>query len=172
MPPKDSMETILANDATECAWCGRRIREGSAISVGSYGICVTCMGDRFGHPIENVSALSDAEADQLPFGFIRLDSEGRVIAYNTQESALSGLPREGVLGKNFFRTIAPCTCVDEFEGTLQTMMASGQAQRRQIEFLFKFKHRTTIVDISMTTDPRRGYATLLVRKAASEEMAV
>jgi PAS domain-containing protein len=107
MPSKDFMETSVANDATECAWCGRRTREGSAISVGSYGICVTCLGDRFGHPIENVSTLSDAEADQLPFGFIRLDSEGRVIAYNTQESALSGLPREGVLGRNFFSHHCP-----------------------------------------------------------------
>jgi hypothetical protein len=62
--------------------------------------------------------------------------------------------------------------VDEFEGTLQTMMASGRAQRRQIEFLFKFKQRSVVVDISMSTDPRRGYATLLVRKAASEEITV
>jgi len=165
------MESVLANDSIDCAWCGRRIREGSATSAGSCGICVTCLGDRFGDPVENVSTLSDAEADQLPFGFIRLDSEGRVIAYNTQESTLSGLPREGVLGNNFFRTIAPCTCVDEFEGTLQKMMASGQAQRKQIEFLFKFKHRTTMVDIAMSTDPRRGYATLLIRKAASEGVA-
>jgi photoactive yellow protein len=166
------MEAIVANDSCECAWCGRRIREGSAISVGSYGICVTCLGDRFGHPVENVSTLSDAESDQLPFGFIRLDSEGRVIAYNTQESALSGLPREGVLGKNFFRAVAPCTCVEEFEGMLQMMIASGQAQRRQIEFLFKFEQRSVMVNVTMSTDPRRGYTTLLIRKVDSEEIAV
>jgi hypothetical protein len=62
--------------------------------------------------------------------------------------------------------------VDEFEGTLQTMMASAEAQRKQIEFLFKFKHRTAMVEIAMSTDPRRGYATLLIRKVASEEVAV
>ena len=95
-----------------------------------------------------------------------------MIAYNTQESALSGLPREGVLGKNFFRAVAPCTCVEEFEGTLQMMIASGQAQRRQIEFLFKFEQRAVMVNVTMSTDPRRGYATLLVRKADSEEISV
>jgi hypothetical protein len=52
------------------------------------------------------------------------------------------------------------------------MIASGQAQRRQIEFLFKFEQRAVMVNVTMSTDPRRGYATLLVRKADSEEISV
>jgi photoactive yellow protein len=151
-----------------CAWCGRMIRAGEAASAVSYGICLTCLGDQFSHPIEDVGALDDRTADRLPFGFIRLDSEGRVIAYNTAESTLSGLPPEGILGKSFFRTVAPCTCVDEFEGTIKTMMASAKAERNHIEFLFKFKARTTMVDIAMTTDPATGYATLLIRKMGEQ----
>jgi photoactive yellow protein len=111
-----------------------------------------------------VARLDPDAADQLPFGFIRLDSEGRIIAANIEESALSGLPRVGVLGNSFFRTIAPCTCVDEFEGTLKRMIATGKAEREQIEFLFKFKQRAIMVNIAMTTDPATGYATLLIRK--------
>jgi photoactive yellow protein len=150
-----------------CAWCGRVIHTGSAVA-GSYGICITCLGDAFSRPIKSVDALSDSAANLIPFGFIRMDAEGRIIAYNTQESALSGLTRMHVLGKNFFRTVAPCTCVDEFEGTLRTMMATGRPERTQIEFLFKFKRQSTMVRIAMTTDPSSGYATLLIRKSGQE----
>lgn len=155
-----------------CAWCGRAISRSAPISGGSYGICLTCLGDQFSAPIENVATLGHRTADRLPFGFIRLDGEGRVVAYNTAESALSGLPGQGVVGKNFFRTIAPCTCVDEFEGTLTAMMASPQAERKQIEFLFKFERRATMVSIVMTTDPRAGYATLLIRKLGEDGQAI
>ncbi len=162
------MEATSLKEPSACAWCGRNIR-GHATIAGAYGICLTCLGDQFSSPIENVAQIDAAAADQLPFGFIRLDPEGRVIAYNTQESALSGLPPQGVLGNNFFRSIAPCTCVDEFEGTLQRMISTGRAQREHIEFLFKFKDRATMVDIAMTTDPFTGYATLLIRKMKEEE---
>jgi photoactive yellow protein len=160
----NSMEAISAPAPVACAWCGRTIRKGNPASASSYGICLTCLGDQFSVPVEDVSALNDGDADKLPFGFIRLDAEGRIVAYNTKESALSGLPRQGVLGKNFFRTVAPCTCVDEFEGTLRKLMASSKPERAQIEFLFKFKDRATMVLITMTTDPAKGYATLLIRK--------
>lgn len=54
--------------------------------------------------------------------------------------------------------------MDEFEGTLKRMIATGKAEREQIEFLFKFKQRAIMVNIAMTTDPATGYATLLIRK--------
>jgi photoactive yellow protein len=152
-----------------CAWCGCAVRQGTPAASVSCGICLTCLGDQFAHPIERVASLDDATADRLPFGFIRMDAEGRLVAYNSQESALSGLSQTRVLGRNFFRTIAPCTCVEEFEGTLQRMIASEKAQRTQIEFLFKFNQQmATMVDIAMTTDPSSGYATLLIRKTGQE----
>ena len=155
---------IPSNASITCAWCSSRIREGSSRELSSYGLCLGCLGSGFRRPIENVSTLSARAANRLPFGFIRLNSEGRVLAYNTEESALSGLPRKRVLGNNFFRTIAPCTCVDEFEGQLKEMMASPRPERRQIQFLFKFLRRTTMVSIAMTTDPLARCATLMIRK--------
>ena len=162
------MEQSILELPVSCAWCARTIHPGNPVASRKYGICLTCLGDQFGEPVENVETLNDAAANQLPFGFIRLDSEGRIIAYNTEESALSGLSREKVLGKNFFRTVAPCTCVDEFEGTLRRMMASGKPERGQIEFLFKFNAHTVLVSIVMLTDPDSGYATLLIRKTGEE----
>ena len=161
------MEMILTQ-AVACAWCGRTIQQGNPDSNVSYGLCLTCLGDQFSRPIESLMHLDNQGADQLPFGFIRMDAEGRIVAYNTRESNLSGLPRTGVLGKSFFRTVAPCTCVDAFEGELRKMMASEKAERANIEFLFKFKDRATMVNIAMTTDPTTGYATLLIRKLGDE----
>jgi photoactive yellow protein len=157
------MNTALSE--IECAWCGRRIRRGHSAGATSYGICLNCLGGQFAQPIESMAALDDDTANLLPFGFIRLDPEGRIVAYNDQESALSGLARADVLAKSFFRTVAPCTCVDEFEGTLKKLMASEKPERAQIEFLFKFKKGTAMVNIAITTDPASGYATLLIRKA-------
>jgi photoactive yellow protein len=163
------MDTVLLQTPISCAWCGRTVRQGNPVGAPSYGICLTCLGDQFPSPIESVAALDDVTANRLPFGFIRMDAEGYVVAYNTQESELSGLSQARVLGENFFRTVAPCTCVDEFEGTLRTMMASGKPERKQIEFLFKFKNRAVMVNIALTTDPTTGYATLLIRKQGQEE---
>ena len=54
-----------------------------------------------------VPEMSDAELDALPFGVICLDKTGTVIRYNVAEARLARLDRSQVVGKNFFRTIAP-----------------------------------------------------------------
>ena len=56
-----------------------------------------------------VTLLSETELDALPFGVICLDPDGKVLRYNLAESRLARLDRAQVLGKNFFRRIAPCT---------------------------------------------------------------
>jgi photoactive yellow protein len=162
------MNTDLIAQSVECAWCSGTIRKGNSSTRMSYGICRNCLGYQFSQPIEDLASLDDKTANLLPFGFIRLDPEGRIVAYNEQESALSGLSRADVLAKSFFRTVAPCTCVDEFEGTLRKLMASQKPERAQIEFLFKFKHATTMVSIAIITDAASGYATLLIRKAGED----
>ena len=126
--------------------------------------CLTCLGDKFNYPVESLAMLNREVADHLPYGYIRLDTRGIVLEYNTAESALSGLPREGVIGKDFFRTVAPCTCVKQFEGRVQEMIAGGKAARDQINFLFKFPGRVTMVNLAMTYDPGRNEVILLIRK--------
>jgi len=150
-----------------CAWCNRQIREGSGKLI-SHGICLTCLGDKFDYAIENVALLNRRVADLLPYGFIRLDEQGIVLEYNTAESALSGLPRDGVVGRNFFRTVAPCTCVKAFEGRVQEMIAGGKAEREQIQFLFKFPGRITMVNLALTYDPGRHEVILLIRKVQQQ----
>jgi photoactive yellow protein len=55
-----------------------------------------------------LAAMSNDELNALPFGVVEMDHEFRVLRYNTAESRHSGLPPERVVGRHFFREVAPC----------------------------------------------------------------
>jgi len=57
---------------------------------------------------ERLCALGEAELDELAFGVVGLDEEGRVDLYNAHEERSSGLPRGQVVGRHFFFDVAPC----------------------------------------------------------------
>jgi photoactive yellow protein len=52
---------------------------------------------------------SESEYDTMDFGIVRMDHEGTVVAYNLAQSNLSGMKKEQVLGKHFFKQVSPCT---------------------------------------------------------------
>lgn len=45
----------------------------------------------------------------LPFGLIRMNSDGIVVNYNKAESDIAGIAPENAKGKHFFTEVAPCT---------------------------------------------------------------
>ena len=47
--------------------------------------------------------------DSLPFGLIRMTSDGIVVNYNKAESDIAGVAPENAIGKHFFTEVAPCT---------------------------------------------------------------
>lgn len=55
-----------------------------------------------------LDGASEADLDQLPFGVVGLDKEGRVDRYNMHEERSSGLARDQVVGRHFFFDVAPC----------------------------------------------------------------
>jgi hypothetical protein len=73
-----------------------------------------------------------------------------------------------IAGKNFFRTVARCTGVEQFEGKVREMVASRKAGRDQISFLFKFPRRVTMVNLTMIYDPARNEIVLLIGKVQQE----
>jgi photoactive yellow protein len=83
-----------------------------------------------------VGTLSAMELDALPFGAIQLDPDGNVLTYNRAEEQISGRKREDVVGKNFFRDVAPCTRVRRFYGAFQTGV-----ERRNLNEVFDFTFR-------------------------------
>ena len=86
--------------------------------------------------VAEVGLLTAEELDGLPFGAIQLDAEGVVLAYNKAEEKLSGRRRDEVVGKNFFRDIAPCTRVQRFFGAFQ-----AGVERRELNEVFDFTFR-------------------------------
>jgi photoactive yellow protein len=121
-----------------------------------------------GDPIENLSDIAPQLFETLPFGGIQLAGDGTIMAYNRAESALSGLAPETVIGKNFFRDVAPCTAVKEFAGQVESLRAKGENRRAKIRFLFRFSRGARLVEIAMVYRAATDTVTLLVRLALSE----
>ena len=69
-----------------------------------------------GHDRPELDDLSPDEIDRLPFGVIQVDAGGRITLYNQAEARLSGRDPARVIGRDFFREVAPCTHVPAFHG--------------------------------------------------------
>ncbi len=63
------------------------------------------------HLFDALTEMTSAQRDTLPFGVVGLDDEGLVVSYNQAEAALSGLTPSRVVGRRFFKDVAPCADV-------------------------------------------------------------
>ena len=122
--------------------------------------------DSRGLDFGTVSRLSPNELDQLPYGLICLDAQGRVVHYNDTESRMAMLPKERVIGRSFFGEVAPCARVREFEGEFQELVRDPSRIRvRTFDFIFRFRHSEQHVTIVMTPARQRGlYNVALLRR--------
>ncbi len=75
---------------------------------------------------QTIDSIGEKELDSLPYGVIQIDAQGTVLRYNAYEEGLSGLTRQKVVGKNFFKQIAPCTDMQEFYGRFREGVAAGE----------------------------------------------
>jgi photoactive yellow protein len=151
-----------------CAWCEAALKRGNLESPLSHGLCLSCMAAGNGDPIEDLSNLEPWLFEALPFGAIQLAGDGTILAYNHAESALSGLAPEVVIGRDFFRDVAPCTAVKEFGGKVESLRANEENGRDKIRFLFKFARGAKLVEIAMVYRVATDTVTLLVKLALSE----
>ncbi|MFZ4406254.1 MAG: hypothetical protein ACOYOH_02880 [Paracraurococcus sp.] len=71
-----------------------------------------------------LAAMAPEAIDALPFGAIRLDDAGVVAFYSARERQISGYRRE-VVGRDFFREIAPCMQRPEVGGRIERARAAG-----------------------------------------------
>jgi len=98
--------------------------------------------------------------DALPFGAIVVDLNGTIVAYNQYEARLARQDRDAVLGKNFFRDVAPCTAVREFEGRLLTFASGKRMVGERFNYFFPFIHGP--VDVTITFLKLRGKDQILI----------
>lgn len=101
-----------------------------------------------GLSLQTIDSMKPAELDGLPFGAIQLDAQGRVKNFNSYESKLSRLTKEQVIGKDFFREVAPCADVKEFRGRYQ----EGLKQKKLhavFSYHFAFKQEPRDVQVTL-----------------------
>ncbi len=99
--------------------------------------------------VENVlSNMSETELDNVAFGAVQVDSKGKILSYNSSESAITGRKAEDVIGKNFFDEVAPCTKSDEFYGKFKEGVKNDNLDT-MFEYTFDYKMTPTKVKVHM-----------------------
>ncbi len=150
-----------------CAWCDRPLQSGPDDGRVSHGLCIGCYPAVSGNPIVAMTEISIAEAEALPYGVVRLDRDGRVVAYNGAEATLAHRDRHDVLGQLFFEDIAPCTNVRELAGWVDGARNRGVSDTTRIEFVFEFAFGRELVEIALSYDDVTDGSQLIVRSRAS-----
>ena len=112
--------------------------------------------------------LSEEQIDALPFGLIAVDPDGTIEQYNSYESRLARLPKERVIGRNFFRDVAPCTAVQAFQGRFDRFVAEGGDGSESFEFLFKFPFGVQNVNITFLRSSKNRQIKILVNRTDAE----
>jgi photoactive yellow protein len=99
--------------------------------------------------IDNVLAkLTAREVDQLAFGAVQLDGKGTILQYNSAEASITGRKAADVIGKNFFREVAPCTGTPTFKGLFDKGVREGSLNT-MFEYTFDYNMKPTKVKIHM-----------------------
>lgn len=108
--------------------------------------------------------LSDADLDAAPFGIIALNAQGVVERYNLAESRLARLDRAQVLGRSFFKTVAPCTATPEFQGRWAAVAGNPAAAPVQFSYVFDFKFGAQDVEVEVLRGSRPGRTYLVINR--------
>ena len=99
--------------------------------------------------IENVlGKLTNVEIDKLAFGAVQLDASGKILTYNAAEAGITGRSAASVIGKNFFRDVAPCTDSPNFKGVFDAGVLGGDLNS-MFEYVFDYNMAPTKVKIHM-----------------------
>ena len=99
--------------------------------------------------IENVlHKMSPKDIDNLAFGAIELDKTGTVLKYNAAEGAITGRNPASVIGKNFFRDVAPCTATPKFKGLFDAGVRADNLNT-MFEYVFDYQMKPTKVKVHM-----------------------
>lgn len=99
--------------------------------------------------IDNVlGKLSNLEIDKLAFGAVQLNADGTILTYNAAEAGITGRSAASVIGKNFFREVAPCTNSPTFKGVFDAGVKAGDLNTL-FEYVFDYNMAPTKVKIHM-----------------------
>ncbi len=113
--------------------------------------------------------------DALPVGVIVLDEAGVVVRYNAYEQALAGRGAASVLGRHFFREVAPCTAASSLVPAFERYAREGGGLGVDLSFQFAFPDVPTPRDVRLRLrgfpSGERRLAFLLVEDISEEVQA-
>ena len=108
---------------------------------------------------EALEALDEAGLDELAFGVVGLDGEGRVDRYNAHEERSSGLPRDHVVSRHFFFDVAPC---------MNNYLVAERLEEAMLDvtmpYVLTFRMRPTPVRLRLIRAPRSTRRWVLVSR--------
>lgn len=114
--------------------------------------------------IENViGRMSPKQIDDLAFGAIQLDAAGTILKYNLVEGAMTGRDPRAVIGKNFFKDVAPCTSTPAFEGVFRAGVKEDNLNT-MFEYLFDYQMTPTKVRVHMKRAINGGSYWIFVKR--------
>jgi photoactive yellow protein len=116
--------------------------------------------------LEEIDRMSEQQLDELPFGAIRLDREGKILSYNMTESKLTGRDPKRVVGRNFFTDVAPCTNVQAFAGRFREGVVKGE-MHAIFPYRFDFQMAPRDVTVTLFWSKQTETAWVFVREANS-----
>lgn len=114
--------------------------------------------------IENsLDKMSPGEIDKLAFGAIELDKNGTILKYNSAEGAITGRNPADVIGKNFFRDVAPCTSKAAFKGVFDAGVKADNLNT-MFEYVFDYNMKPTKVKVHMKRSINGGSYWVFVKR--------
>lgn len=115
--------------------------------------------------IENtLSSMKEGDLDNLAFGAIQLDADGNILQYNAAEGDITGRDPKAVIGKNFFKEVAPCTDSKDFSGRFKEGVKNGDLNT-MFEYTFDYQMQPTKVKVHMKKALAGDSYWILVKRA-------
>lgn len=122
------------------------------------------------HNVANeLAGMSDPDLDALAFGAIELDRDGTIVRYNAAEADIASRDQKGMVGRNFFADVAPCTRSDAFEGRFRAGVIAGKLD---VQFTYVLDHEMTPTEVRVRMHRVEGkdtYWVLIKRVTATVE---
>jgi photoactive yellow protein len=115
-------------------------------------------------PHDEIFELDESQIDDLPFGLIAVDQQGNIQQYNSWESKMARLAKERVIGRNFFRDVAPCSAVQEFQGRFERFAQEPGDGAESFDFVFPFPFGRQYVHITFLRSAKNSQIRILVNR--------
>ena len=109
--------------------------------------------------LEWLETASPEDMNGLPFGVVRTDLQGKVTHYSRWESQFSGLESAGVVGRNFFTDVAPCSN----NYLIAHVFTEPGAIEKSLDYVFTYKLRPTRVQLRLLRAEGSEHQYLAVR---------